>query len=193
MTTSWLVRSLAAGAALLTAFALGCQRPQGEAPPAPKSDAATSTPARPAAPAPEQAAKPAAPAKERAAVAAARKLGTSADQPAVTTASGLQYIDVKQGSGAAVKSQDMVAVHYTGWLVDGAKFDSSLDRGEPFMFSVGRGMVIKGWDEGLVGMKPGGVRKLIIPPQLGYGETGSGPIPANATLIFEIRLLKAQK
>lgn len=108
-----------------------------------------------------------------------------------TTASGLRYTDLKAGRGAAAKHGDTVAVHYTGWLENGQKFDSSLDRGTPFEFPLGLGRVIKGWDEGVAGMKPGGKRRLVIPPQLGYGERGAGGvIPPNATLIFEVELLE---
>jgi FKBP-type peptidyl-prolyl cis-trans isomerase len=85
-----------------------------------------------------------------------------------------------------------VEVHYTGWLVNGTKFDSSKDHGAPFSFLLGARQVIKGWDEGVAGMKPGGVRKLIVPPELGYGSRPTGPIPANSTLIFEVQFLKAQ-
>lgn len=108
----------------------------------------------------------------------------------VTTASGLQYQDISPGSGGEVKDGDTVSVHYTGWLTDGTKFDSSKDRDKPFQFQVGAGGVIQGWDEGLVGMKEGGVRRLIIPAALAYGEGGYPPvIPPNATLIFDIELL----
>lgn len=101
----------------------------------------------------------------------------------------LQIEDLEIGSGQEVKNGDTVSVHYTGTLTDGTKFDSSLDRGEPFSFTVGEGSVIKGWDEGLVGMKIGGKRKLTIPPELGYGDKQAGSIPPNSTLIFEIELL----
>lgn len=94
-----------------------------------------------------------------------------------------------EGSGAAAAAGNIVSVHYTGALEDGIKFDSSLDRGEPFVFQLGGGMVIKGWEQGLLGMKVGEKRKLTIPPYLGYGQTGVGPIPPNATLIFEVELL----
>jgi len=123
-------------------------------------------------------------------VAAAQALGTVTETEAVTTASGLQYIDITRGDGAAAKAGDAAVVHYTGWLVDGTKFDSSVDRGQPFRFPLGAGRVIKGWDEGVAGMKVGGVRKLIAPPDLAYGASGRPPvIPPNATLIFEVELL----
>jgi FKBP-type peptidyl-prolyl cis-trans isomerase FkpA len=111
-----------------------------------------------------------------------------------TTASGLQYLDTVEGSGAEAVSGNKVTVHYTGWLYNddtqGAKFDSSKDRGDPFVFSLGAGMVIKGWDEGVAGMKVGGARTLIIPAALGYGARGAGGvIPPNATLKFDVELL----
>ncbi|KNZ33006.1 MAG: peptidylprolyl isomerase [Methylibium sp. NZG] len=111
-----------------------------------------------------------------------------------TTASGLQYTDTVPGTGAAAIAGQHVTVHYTGWLynggVKGAKFDSSKDRRDPFQFSLGAGMVIKGWDEGVLGMQVGGTRVLVIPPQLGYGARGAGGvIPPNATLMFEVELL----
>ena len=110
----------------------------------------------------------------------------------VTTPSGLKYEEVKEGSGEPAASGQTVFVHYTGWLTNGTKFDSSKDRGQPFSFPLGGGRVIKGWDEGVAGMKVGGVRKLTIPPELGYGERGAGNvIPPNATLVFEVELLKA--
>jgi FKBP-type peptidyl-prolyl cis-trans isomerase FkpA len=112
----------------------------------------------------------------------------------IMTKSGLKYIDVKEGTGAAAKKGDTVEVHYTGWLKDGKKFDSSKDRDRPFSFPLGEGKVIKGWDEGVQGMKVGGVRKLIIPPDLGYGERGAGKvIPPNAELTFEVELLKIKQ
>lgn len=108
----------------------------------------------------------------------------------VKTASGLEYEVIKEGDGAAPKAGQTVVVHYTGWLTDGKKFDSSVDRGQPFKFQLGQGRVIKGWDQGLALMKIGDKRKLIIPPELGYGARGAGgAIPPNATLIFEVELL----
>ena len=112
----------------------------------------------------------------------------------IKTPSGLVIEELIVGSGASAASGQKVSVHYTGWLTDGGKtgnkFDSSKDRGDPFIFPLGKGHVIKGWDEGVAGMKVGGKRKLIIPPALGYGSRGAGGvIPPNATLVFEVELL----
>ena len=102
----------------------------------------------------------------------------------------LLMVDTKAGTGDAAVAGKSVTVHYTGWLTDGTKFDSSKDRGQPFTFQLGAGQVIKGWDQGVVGMKVGGVRKLTIPPSLGYGANGAGGVvPPNATLVFEVELL----
>ena len=110
--------------------------------------------------------------------------------PSTTTASGLQIEELVVGSGNAATAGQKVSVHYTGWLTNGTKFDSSKDRGEPFIFPLGKGHVIRGWDEGVAGMKVGGKRKLTIPPALGYGARGAGGvIPPNATLLFEVDLL----
>lgn len=108
----------------------------------------------------------------------------------VKTASGLQYWDIKVGTGQVAKAGDKVKVHYTGWLTTGKKFDSSVDAHQPFDFTLGAGEVIKGWDDGVAGMKVGGKRQLRIPPELGYGVDGQPPtIPQNATLIFDVQLL----
>ncbi|MEI6759703.1 MAG: FKBP-type peptidyl-prolyl cis-trans isomerase [Betaproteobacteria bacterium] len=112
----------------------------------------------------------------------------------ITTPSGLQYDDTVTGSGPVASSGQRVTVHYTGWLfqdgAQGAKFDSSKDRNDPFVFSLGAGMVIRGWDEGVAGMRVGGARTLIIPAELGYGARGAGGvIPPNATLKFDVELL----
>lgn len=107
-----------------------------------------------------------------------------------STESGLQYQDLKLGSGPAAAAGDTVSVHYTGWLVDGTEFDSSVG-GDPFEFTLGRGSVIEGWDQGVEGMQVGGIRKLFIPAELGYGERGVGDIiPPSATLVFEVELLE---
>ncbi len=118
----------------------------------------------------------------------------SAQSKPVTTSSGLQMVDTQPGTGASPKAGQTAVVHYTGYLNDngkkGKKFDSSVDRGQPFEFPIGQGRVIKGWDEGVASMKVGGKRTLIIPPALGYGAQGAGGvIPPNATLIFDVELL----
>ena len=127
-------------------------------------------------------------------VQAADTAPATASQPApkeVKLESGLIYADLKVGEGAEAKAGDKVTVHYTDWLTNGTKFDSSVDRGEPFKFNLGAGEVIKGWDQGVAGMKAGGKRKLTIPSSLGYGDRGAGrTIPGGATLIFEVELLK---
>ena len=108
----------------------------------------------------------------------------------IVTASGLKYIDIVEGTGATPKTGQTVSVHYTGTLENGTKFDSSVDRGQPYSFRLGTGAVIKGWDEGLASMKVGGKRKLIIPPTLGYGATGNPPdIPPNSILLFDVELV----
>lgn len=139
-----------------------------------------------------------APAKKPAKVVSARPnitAPTKVTGDGVKTDSGLQYWDIVVGTGAPAKEGDRVRVHYTGWLSTGKKFDSSLDFGRPFTFALGNGEVIKGWDEGVEGMKVGGKRQLRVPPDLAYGEGGSpdGSIPANATLIFEVELLSVQE
>ncbi|MEJ2406106.1 MAG: FKBP-type peptidyl-prolyl cis-trans isomerase [Candidatus Thiodiazotropha sp.] len=106
------------------------------------------------------------------------------------TDSGLKIEDLAQGEGDTAAAGHQVSVHYTGWLLDGDKFDSSVDRNQPFQFTLGKGMVIRGWEEGVEGMKIGGKRRLTIPPQLGYGARGAGGvIPPNATLVFDVELL----
>ncbi len=118
--------------------------------------------------------------------------GDAKKEEVITSGSGLKYVELKVGTGNAAKKGDTVAVHYVGTLTNGKKFDSSRDRNEPFEFRLGAGMVIKGWDEGVAGIKEGGKRKLIIPADLAYGnrDVGNGLIPANSTLIFEVELVK---
>jgi FKBP-type peptidyl-prolyl cis-trans isomerase len=113
--------------------------------------------------------------------------------PAITLESGLIIEDLVTGDGSEAAAGQEVTVHYTGWLTDGKKFDSSKDRDDPFVFPLGGGRVIRGWDEGVQGMKVGGTRKLTIPPALGYGARGAGGvIPPNATLVFEVELLATE-
>jgi FKBP-type peptidyl-prolyl cis-trans isomerase len=108
-----------------------------------------------------------------------------------TTPSGLQYADTKMGTGAEPAEGQIVVVHFVGWLDDGTKFDSTRERGKPFGFPLGSGQVIRGWDEGVRGMKVGGTRRLIVPPALGYGEKGVPPIvPPNARLVFDVELIR---
>jgi FKBP-type peptidyl-prolyl cis-trans isomerase len=104
----------------------------------------------------------------------------------------LKVEDIKVGTGAAAVAGKTVTAHYTGTLLDGTKFDSSKDRGRPFSFKLGAGQVIRGWDEGVVGMREGGVRKLTVPPHMGYGDRAAGKIPPNSTLLFEIELIKVE-
>ena len=174
--TGTLTRGALCAAALSFLALAGCSQNAGKAPAAAAS-AAAAAPASAPAPA---------------------SLPTSSDSnkmnQTITTASGLQYIDTQIGDGAEAKPGHQVLVHYTGWLYQngeqGTKFDSSLDRGQPFAFGLGQGMVIKGWDEGVAGMKIGGKRTLIIPAELGYGSRGAGGvIPPNATLKFDVELL----
>lgn len=115
----------------------------------------------------------------------------TANQKVVKTPSGLQYYDIEPGKGPSPAPGSKVYVHYTGWLLNKQKFDSSLDRGQPFDFSLGQGMVIKGWDEGVASMRVGGKRRLVIPPDLAYGKRGApGAIPPDSTLVFDVQLLK---
>ncbi|MBL8566825.1 MAG: FKBP-type peptidyl-prolyl cis-trans isomerase [Hyphomicrobiaceae bacterium] len=130
-------------------------------------------------------------------LASAIPMAQAAEKTMTTSASGLQIQDTVAGTGASPKTGQTCVMHYTGWLYEngakGAKFDSSVDRGQPFAFTIGVGQVIKGWDEGVASMKVGGKRTLIIPPQLGYGARGAGRvIPPNATLLFEVELLGIQ-
>ena len=123
------------------------------------------------------------------------KTPTKVTGDGVKTESGLQYWDITAGTGKVAKEGDGVRVHYTGWLTNGKKFDSSVDAGRPFTFVLGNGEVIKGWDEGVAGMKVGGKRQLHIPADLAYGANGTpdGTIPPNSTLIFDVQLLGVQE
>jgi peptidylprolyl isomerase len=126
----------------------------------------------------------------QASAAPADKKSPPAKEKVVTTKSGLKYVELKEGAGKEAKLGSTVKVHYTGTFENGEKFDSSVDRNEPFPVTIGKTAVIKGWTEGLQGIKAGGKRKLIIPPDLAYGPKGRGPIPANSTLIFEVEVLE---
>lgn len=164
----------------------GCKQGQNaEAPSTPPGGPGISSTSAPAAPA-STATTPEKPA-------AGKEKQASAAEKVVTTPSGLKYVDLKVGKGESPKPGATVYVHYTGTLQDGTKFDSSRDRGKPFDFVIGQGAVIKGWDEGVATMKPGGRRKLIIPSNLAYGAEGRPPvIPPNATLTFDIELLRVE-
>ncbi|MBK8232566.1 MAG: FKBP-type peptidyl-prolyl cis-trans isomerase [Candidatus Eisenbacteria bacterium] len=171
------------GAAVLALALSGCNQKQSvDHPPAKAPEAKqTAAPSTPAAGANSQTQTPATPPAQ----ANGGKM--------VTNPSGLQYEDLVVGTGPSPARGESVQVHYTGWLTDGSKFDSSKDRGTPFVFPLGMGRVIKGWDEGVASMKVGGKRKLIIPANLGYGAQGAGGvIPPNATLVFEVELLGIQ-
>ena len=132
--------------------------------------------------------------KENIVMTTEQKAPAASSDQYVKTPSGLSYLDITPGTGASPAAGKRVTVHYTGTLENGAKFDSSVDRGQPFVFTIGVGQVIPGWDEGVMSMKVGGKRKLVIPPQLGYGARGAGGvIPPNATLIFDVELLDVQQ
>lgn len=172
-------------------LAAGCKAAPGEPEKAPEAKKAVIKADEPAKKAPEakKAVKPAEKPIAEPAAEAARE-APKAEAKRVKTDTGLEYEIIKEGTGAAPKAGQTVVVHYTGWLTDGKKFDSSVDRGQPFKFTLGAGRVIRGWDQGLALMKVGDKRKLIIPPELGYGARGAGgAIPPNATLIFEVELL----
>jgi FKBP-type peptidyl-prolyl cis-trans isomerase FkpA len=120
-----------------------------------------------------------------------QEMAPAVDLSAMTeTSSGLNLMELVAGEGAEAMSGQRVTVHYIGWFLDGEKFDSSLDRGDPFSFQLGAGGVIAGWDEGVVGMRVGGTRRLVIPPDLAYGEAGRSGIPPNSTLVFDVELLE---
>ena len=181
--------TLIAGVLAMLSLA-GCSRqptPLEEPPPVPEAAGGEQAPAEEAGPAeqPEEAA-------QEETEEATEESGEEGEEQA--TASGLKYVETKVGDGPSPEAGKKVTVHYTGRLEDGTKFDSSVDRGQPFTFVIGVSQVIKGWDEGVMTMKVGGKRKLIIPPDLGYGEIGTpdGTIPPNATLIFDVELLEVE-
>lgn len=132
---------------------------------------------------------PASPLGSRAAGVSATSSAQTVAMTNISAVKGLEVYDEQVGSGAAAKAGQTVTAHYIGYLTDGTKFDSSIDRGQPFSFKLGAGDVIRGWDMGIQGMKVGGIRRLVIAPELAYGAQAIGPIPANSTLIFEVQLL----
>jgi FKBP-type peptidyl-prolyl cis-trans isomerase len=177
---------LLASSSLLLLIAAGCSgyNQVSSGPPAAATQAVTAL-AQAATPPPACASTPAA---IPSVIAGVPQIPSSAQT--VTTSSGLRYADLNPGNGDVAKAGQTATVQYTGWLPDGTKFDSSVDRNQPFSFPLGGGQVIKGWDEGVAGMKVGGERLLIVPPNLGYGNRGAGGvIPPCATLIFDVRLL----
>ena len=187
------VSTLAMAALLLAG---GCTEKPATTAPATSSNATASAPKAPASPAsaPASAAPastaPASAAPASAAPASAAPASGAPSKNLTTTPSGLQYEDLTVGTGATPQKGQIVEVHYTGWLLDGTKFDSSVDRGQPFTFPLGQGQVIPGWDEGVATMKVGGKRILVIPANLAYGDRGAGgAIPPGATLKFEVELL----
>lgn len=166
--------------ALLAALALGCYQNQSTTSTSSSTTASGSAASSPATSSPPAESPPAA--KEAPA--------TAAQGQEVSLPGGLKYVDLKVGDGDIAEAGMKATVHYTGWLTDGTKFDSSVDRGTPFSFTIGEGRVIRGWDEGVKGMRIGGKRHLTIPPEMGYGAGGSPPaIPPNATLVFDVELL----
>jgi peptidylprolyl isomerase len=175
---------LALGLSLLALIACGCDKKVPEPEPLPRASAAAEPTAASNAPVPDELDEPQG-------LLDADSSAGSADSGSKKTVSKLEKKDHKPGTGPAAKAGDTVRVHYTGRLLNGTKFDSSLDRNEPFEFTLGQGQVIKGWDEGVVGMKKGGRRRLTIPSEMAYGKLGSPPkIPPDAPLEFDIELLK---